>query len=501
MADFTTEETQIAAYSAKEVIDRCKEDFNFFCRVALPEVCVYDFPDFYVAVFWMLVEACGKERDDSKYAIGIPRAHAKTSYAKLLIVWLILFSKKRYFMIVGSIEKKAADIVADVISTLEQPNMVTLFGKWDADADRDSLTDKKFRFRGKTIMLAAVGPTGGAVRGTNKDFKRPDFVLMDDIITDLDAKSPTVSSERFTWLLGTLIPAGDSNNCQYLYLGNKYEGDGCILSKLEKISTWTSLVVGCILSDGQPLWPERFSLEMLQGKLREGIEAHRPEIFFAEWMNYVGDLNRTGFNYAGVEVIEDETEYAPDANWLIIDPSAGVANSDNQAVGWLQSWNGKPHINDLTIWEGTAPGLVYWCIPYCIENRIPIVFIEGDGYQVTLCQWFEKVMQEQGVEGITIVPISVNKRNKATRILAGLKVLGSGGLTIAPRVRSRLFAEIRNYNPLVINNVDDMLDIVAHGSESLIKYPGEILSAQHYFGDAVNVTGPDSGELIEESIL
>lgn len=500
MADRTREETVTALYSAAEVEARCAQDFDYFCKVALPEVYTSSFPDFYIGVFWKIVEGTLRDRDLSKFAIGIPRAHAKTTFVKLVIAWLLIFSKKRYFLIIGSVTKKAADIIADVISILETDNMRTLFGRWDVDSAKNSIDEKIFKFRGRHITIMAAGPGGSLVRGTSKNFKRPDFVLMDDMITEVDAKSPTVSHDIYMWLLGTLLLAGDPRNCQYVYLGNKYAGNGCILSKLEKSVDWLSLVVGAILADGNPLWPELHSLESLHARLRSYIEALEPQIFFAELMNYVGDENKTGFDFSAVEVFAPPPGSKADADWLIIDPAGGKVGGDNQAVGHIQSWSGKPHVKGIEIFEGSAPGLVFYAIKYCLANQVPIIFIEGGGYQVTLIQWFKHILQEKNILGITIVEIPTAGREKNPRILSGLRSLAKKELTLDQAVVSPVFAEVRNFNPLVKQNVDDRLDIIARAAESLVLYPSEIASAQYYYGDLVDISGP-SGELIESDVV
>ena len=115
MSAFAQDTTELADYSAAEIIARCQIDFDFFCKVALPSVYTSSFPDFYIGVFWRIVDGTLSERDLSKFAIGIPRAHAKTTFVKLVIAWLLCFSPKKYFLIIGSVTKKSSDMITDVI--------------------------------------------------------------------------------------------------------------------------------------------------------------------------------------------------------------------------------------------------------------------------------------------------------------------------------------------------------------------------------------------------
>jgi hypothetical protein len=443
------------------------------------------------------VDATNRERDLSKYAIGIPRAHAKTSFLKLVICWLLVFSKKKYFLIIGSVRDKAADIITDVMSVMAKPNMVALFGAYGNDSKRDALYEKTFTFRERQITLMASGPLGGLVRGTSKNFARPDFILMDDIINEEDAESVAVSDKLYFWLLGTLLLAGDPKNCQYVYLGNKYKGPGCILSKLEADKGWKSLVVGCLLADGEALWPELFTRDELLARLRTYIDSNKPEIFFAELMNYVGNENRTNFDFSKVTIFEPPEEYAPEAKWMIIDPAGGKGGGDAQALGHIESWSATAHVNDILIFKGSSPEMVIYALEYCLVNEIPIIFVEGGGFQVTLIQWFEYFIKEKGILGITIVEIPTAGRNKNARIASNLKLLQqqepAPAITISNKVKSALFAEIRGWNPLTVDNVDDRLDIVAHAGESVLKYGAQIVAAQHYG----NADQNDSGELID----
>ena len=106
-------------YSAADIIARCEVDFDFFCRVALPDVYTTSFPDFYIGVFWKIVDGTVKTRDLSKFAIGIPRAHAKTTWVKLVIAWLLIFSKKKTIIFVfGKYIFKPVGMIENMIRTV-----------------------------------------------------------------------------------------------------------------------------------------------------------------------------------------------------------------------------------------------------------------------------------------------------------------------------------------------------------------------------------------------
>lgn len=486
-------------YDRAEVIARMREDFDFFCAVIAPEVCTSPFPEFFLGVFAEISAAARRERDRSKYAIGIPRAHAKTTFVKLVIAYLLLFSPKQYFLIVGSITSKASDIIADVMSLLDGPNCRALFGNWRADVDSDSVELKVFTFQGRKITIRAAAPGGSLVRGTSKNFRRPDFVLMDDIIDEKGAASPAVSSEIYLWLLGTLLLAGDPRNCQYVYLGNKYAAEGCILTKLEKSKDWMSLVVGALLADGEPLWPELHSKEYLLSLYQAYLDDGHPEIFWAELMNHVGRENRAKFQFDKVKVLQPEDCPEPVAKWLVIDPATGTEGGDAQAIGKCEAWDDIPHLAGIEIFNKSAPELVRRVLGLCLTENYPIVFVEGGGYQKTLIQWFEELMHTQQVQGITVLEVPPAGRKKNPHIAAALKILQAGQTTISPQAKTLLFSEINNWNPLVKDNIDNCLDVLRHCQDTFLTRQGEILAAQHILG--LGYEQSPAGELIEVSFV
>lgn len=85
--------------SAAEAAQLSRQDLNFLGMLAAPEEFVFSFPAFYIALFGMLTSFKSKVE---RYAIGIPRGFAKTTFIKLLCVWYILFSNKQFILIVGA---------------------------------------------------------------------------------------------------------------------------------------------------------------------------------------------------------------------------------------------------------------------------------------------------------------------------------------------------------------------------------------------------------------
>ena len=86
-------------YKYEEVYQLAKTDMDFFAGLALPEVYKYAFPDLYLQLWNLVTSTFYKKRDFSRYALGLPRGFAKTLVVKLLILYSILYTPKRFILV------------------------------------------------------------------------------------------------------------------------------------------------------------------------------------------------------------------------------------------------------------------------------------------------------------------------------------------------------------------------------------------------------------------
>ena len=157
-------ETGEVGAAAHEAAALAKQDLNFLGVLAAPENFTFLFPAFYLTLFSILTAFRNKVE---RFAIGIPRGFAKTTFLKLLCLWYILFSHKKFILIVGAAEDLAVNTLADICDFLNQPNIIALFGRWNREIEVDTQSLKVFHFRGRNIILRAIG-AGTAVRGINR---------------------------------------------------------------------------------------------------------------------------------------------------------------------------------------------------------------------------------------------------------------------------------------------------------------------------------------------
>lgn len=470
---------------------------NVLAAIAIPHVIEFLFPAMYVYFWEKCRELATMERGFPKLALGIPRGHAKTIFLKLLILYMILHTKRRFIMVICANENLAMNILTDVCAMLDHPNIRKLFGNWDEDRPTNKKEHKKFRFRGRMIILAGVG-VGTSFRGISEEFARPDVMIFDDSQTKDCANSITQSLQYASWFRGTAMKAKDPKFCFYLYVGNMYpklvikdaEDDipaifACMLKNLKLSKSWESIVVGGLLADGTALWEELQSREQLLLEYEEDRAAGMEAVFLAEVMNDDEAIDSGMFDETKVPEYPFTPDEVGQARFLMIDPSLGKSTSDEQMVGDIKIIDGHTVVDKLIRKQVSAPVLVRDCIDYCLENNIPAIAIEAYAYQASLGQWFEAIMDADspismdgihGVEGIQILLISRGRASKNSAIRSSFKEVMGGDLWISPKAWAMWISEVRTFNPMSSDNKDNCLDIGTYANLVKLKFPTEILT-------------------------
>lgn len=463
--DDYVEPTFEAAASRGELVESCRDSLDFLAAMVLTEIYAYGYPAPLKAAFQMISAAAMTLVGKPKYAIGIPRGFAKTIILKLYVVWLILFSDRRFILVVCNTASHAENFIADVADMLSNSNIVSIFGDWRGptgkpEKDRQEL--KKFHFRGKDIILAGIG-SGGSVRGLNIKFRRPDIVLMDDMQNREEAENPDVASAMFDWMLGTLMKACHPQKCVFIFVGNMYPFQGSILRKLKHSKEWISFITGGILADGDSLWPEHRSIQDLLQELAFDTEQGRPQLFFSEVMNDEESGTVSGIDVSKIPECPQHLDGAQaQGGMVIIDPSLGKKTSDDVAIGAVLIFDGIPVLREIDVGKFSPGATITKSTSLAAKYSMQLIVAEGVAYQATLAYWFTFIWTQMGIKGFIIGLVNPAGMLKNARIVAMFKLLLSGKILLHKDVRSAVIYQITQFNPLKTKNVDDLLDILAY---------------------------------------
>jgi hypothetical protein len=461
---FTEEQLVSAGFSRDKTLELLREDLNFFAGAMIPEVFTLMFPDIHQQIWKLLREFVSKPGIFPKIALGLPRGHAKTTLIKLFVTYCVLFTNRKFVLLVGANADKGENILTDVMTQLKSPNVVAIFGNWQSTLSKETGALKRFHFKGREVILAALGPHG-SIRGLNVGNARPDVIIMDDIQSAEDKDSKDVADKLLVWLLGTLFLAKSPTGCVYIYIGNMFSGPNCILAKFKKSKEWVSFVVGALLANGSSIWPELHPPEALIGDLQHSVDMGHPEVWFAEVQNDPDSGISSNFDINKVP----ENPYLDSdmklAHCIIIDLSGQKKGSDDTTIGYFMQVDDKWVYRDLTV--GIYSPLQ--CIEAAIDMgwlyNCPYIFVESVAYQASYLFWFNHLCTQREITGFQLNEIYPGSNSKPTRIGSFLKQLITGpdgelpDIYLHSNVRTHVLYQATQFKPSRRDNKDDILDL------------------------------------------
>lgn len=472
MEEIQTAEVAVINASSAEIYERGKVDINFFASLAIPEVCIYPLPMFYLACFQLLVNRDQKDMGKLlRFALGLPRGHAKTTFIKILISWLIVYDRAKFVLIVCSDSPLAELLLADIHDILLSDNITAVYGDWAAGLSIDSADTKKSQYHSRPVSLVARGWKSG-IRGINLRHTRPDIIFLDDAQTKQNAESVSDSQNLLSTLVGTIFraiaPYGDR---LIIYVGNMYN-DTCVLNKFRKNPGWISMVTGAILSDGQPLWPEVFSLEDLMEGYYHDEALGMSHVWFAEVMNDpVGGGLSIFPQPLPLSAIEDSELELADGAFITIDPAGFRNTSDDNVIAVHLKYGEKGVIVESKKGILDPEQLIIDALTLALKWKVSLIGVEDTGYQMTLSFWLTKYIVQLGLNSLVVVPLSPHGRTKEARIRLLIADLYNGSYIIHdPETRRDFTWQASLYKLGKKDNRDDLLDACAYGIDVRNEY-------------------------------
>jgi hypothetical protein len=267
------------------------------------------------------------------------------------------------------------------------------------------------------------------------------------------------------------MKARSNDGCTYIYVGNMYP-QNCILEKLKNNTQWTSLIVGGILADGTSLWEELRPIEELISEYQSDSEMGHAEIFVSEILNSTDIAAASGIDVGKIPQLPEYYKDAdPEGSFIIIDPSSGKKNGDDCTISHYSVCDETPVFDELESGTFSPLETIKTAIQMGIKRNTRLIAVEGVAYQSTLLFWFEKYCEDEGISGFEFVELSPKGQAKNNRIKRGLLRVLKGEIYLAPTVRSLVCTQVMNWNPLKVNNVDDIIDPIGYVEELMRDYP------------------------------
>jgi len=460
----------------KDVYERGKVDINFFAALLLPAVMVSPLPDFYVAIFQILVTRTPQQIGKIlRFALGLPRAHAKTTFIKIIICWLIVYDKYSFIAVICATDDLAQNLIGDISDALGSPNMEEVYGKWTINLSTDNKEEKKCSYHGRAVIIKAKG-AGSALRGLNIKHQRPDLIFFDDAQTKECDDSPTERDKFRKWLVATfklIAPITQTPNRLIIYVGNMYS-DECILYQLKNNPAWVSLITGAILEDGEPLWPQLHSLEELMESYFHDESMNEVDIWFAEVMN--DPVSRAlSLLHGPLDLSPLEAHIEPDGVFITIDPAGFREASDDNVIVVHYVHDGKGHVAEIDASIKDPEQLILAAIRLAMKHGASLIGVEDVAYQQTLLFWFNKYFNEFKVQGVEVVPLKPKGRSKEARIRLFVAELYAQNYFLMEGPKPIFVWQAMKYKIGLTKskdkkNKDDVLDACAYGIDVRNEY-------------------------------
>jgi hypothetical protein len=473
--------TQEAAFSVAEVRELAKNSLDFLAGLALPTIYRYAYPPVLLSVWDWLISNVDNEREFPQLALGIPRGFSKTTLMKIFALYCILFTNKKFILVVCSTATHAESFLSDVADMLEEPNIKAVFGDWKLGIEKDTQDTKKFGFMNRNIILKAIG-SGTSARGINSKHERPDVILMDDVQTYENAESKQLSEALETWMLGTLMKAKSPFGCTFLFVGNMYRTTWSILKKLKSNPNWTKFICGGILSDNTSLWEELHPRAQLQKEFQNDLIAGRPEIFFAEVLNDDTITTNTLINLSKLPPLPCSDGDIPSGKFIVIDPATDKQGADAVSIGYFEvhtSIGGEPvPVLMELIEDRLSPGdTISRTLEICIRRDCLLIAIESNAYQYSLNYWFQFICAQRGIIGINAVELYSGIKSKVSRILKMFNSYAAGEIFVHDSCKPAVHMQITSFNPLKLNNTDGLLDLLTYAPKVIDEYGAFIINS------------------------
>ena len=220
---------------------------------------------------------------NSHLAIAAPRGSAKSTLLNFVYPFHALcFKRKRFIVMLSNTYSQAAMHLKTMKTELKDNDRLKGFGiKVIKDAEGDSEFQHPDGFVTKIICRGV--DQMGSVRGSKFGAYRPDLIVGDDMEDDELVRSTERRVKLKEDFDTALIPAGDLETCQYIFIGTILHDDSQLSKLLDKDQyTHYKKLFYKAYDDVKrtSLWPEKWTIEEL-----EHMQETSPLMFAKEMQN------------------------------------------------------------------------------------------------------------------------------------------------------------------------------------------------------------------------
>jgi predicted phage terminase large subunit-like protein len=274
--------------SKLDILAQMYTDKAFFGRMMFPRVFKHSTPQFHNDIYQQM------SGDYKLNAMVCFRGSAKSTIALFVHpMHLIAFCPKddlEFIPLVSESQAQSINHLTQIKYEIEHNRRFKeCFG--ELKGDRWGATDVT---TSNGVRVTAMGMRQ-KMRGIRHLHLRPSHIMLDDLESELNTKTPEMRNENWKWLQNAVIPALDPDRGRLSLIGTIVHHD-CILFRVRDNEHWNVVEYAIVDQDGRPVWPDRFPLSWIEQTRAEYESQGRLASFYQEYMNIPTPPEDKGFN-------------------------------------------------------------------------------------------------------------------------------------------------------------------------------------------------------------
>ena len=223
-------------------------------------------------------------------AIAAPRESSKSTLLNFLYPFHgIMFKRFHFIILLSNTFKKAAMALDTIKNELKDNEKLKASLAVPIQITKDAEGDSEFRHPGGYMVKVLCKGVDqiGSIRGVKFGAYRPDLIIVDDVEDDELVKNPMRRQELQNNVDEALMPAGEAEKCQFIWIGTILHDDSQ-LAKLVihegKYNEYHKMFYQAHLNvktdHESSLWPEKWTVERLNE-----LMADKPLVYAKEYQN------------------------------------------------------------------------------------------------------------------------------------------------------------------------------------------------------------------------
>lgn len=238
----------------------CEQEPVYFAIYYFSEFFTYAIPPFHYLLYDDFKRLCSGDLDEAAWIAF--RESAKTSIAKIMVVWAICYKKKQFINYDSYDKANAEAALFDIAVWLQtNPKLINDFGQLfhkSVNKEKESKLKRINNFITENGVKVEAYSTQESTRGRVYQNIRPDLFVLDDVETSKTKESYPITKKIIDHI--DEMKAGLSSTGGILYLGNLITEEGVIDYILKAVERNPKGVARNIpvIEKGEITWPAKY---------------------------------------------------------------------------------------------------------------------------------------------------------------------------------------------------------------------------------------------------